>query len=312
MKNYIPFLLAFVVGLLPLKAAEKAQNDTTIRFNKKVIHLDDSIGQMKVKVFENDSMPYKTVYEGIFSNGKSFEKWTVMEEVGLQIPFISRSKAISKSKAKHHSNSSMEPHWAGIGWGFANISNQKFALNNINGISLKSESSNEFFINLIEKILPICRNNWGITTGLGFDWHNYYMDYNEHLLEVNGVTDIYSAPLGVEYQYSRLRTFHITVPLMLEWQPTFGRNHQFFMTAGAVAGINTFASYKVKYKDSNDNMVSVVESKGLNVAPLSLDFIGQIGYHDMNVYAKYSPFSIFQSQKGPDVRSVSLGLVLNF
>lgn len=138
------------------------------------------------------------------------------------------------------------------------------------------------------------------------------MDYNEHLLEVNGVTDIYSAPLGVEYQYSRLRTFHITVPLMLEWQPTFGRNHRFFMTAGAIAGVNTFASYKVKYKDVNDNMVSVVESKGLNVAPLSLDFIGQIGYHDLNVYAKYSPFSIFQSQKGPNIRSVSLGLVLNF
>jgi len=308
MKNYIPFLLVFVVGILPLKAANKAQNDTIIHFNKKIIHLEESVGQMKVKVFDNDSTPHKPVYEGIFSDGKSYEKWTVIEEIGLQLPFINKKSTAHSRKHKY----TMEPHWAGIGWGFANISDQNYNLNNINDVSLKSESSNEFFVNLFEKILPLCRNNFGLTTGLGFDWHNYYMDYNVHLLEVNGITNIYPAPAGIEYQYSRLRTFHITVPLMLEWQPTFGKNHRFFISAGAVAGVNTFTSYKVEYKDANGHMDSDVESKGLNVAPLSLDFIGQIGYHNFSIYAKYSPFSIFQSQKGPNVRAVSLGAMLNF
>lgn len=138
----------------------------------------------------------------------------------------------------------------GRNWlGLANISDAGYKLNNIDGVSLKSESSNEFYFNLIEKILPIHKNNLGITTGLGFDWHNYFLDNNTHLLEVNDVTDVYPAPAGVNYEYSRLRTFHITVPLMLEWQPTFGQNHKFFVTGGVVGGVNTFASYKVKYKD---------------------------------------------------------------
>ena len=307
MKKYIPFLLGLIIGIFPLKAVEKAQNDTTIRFNQKVIHLEDSIGQMKVKVFNTDSVPYKPIYEGVFSDGKSYEKWTVMEAIGLQLPFLSTSKG-----KKYHHNYSMEPHWAGIGWGFANFADKNLNINNIQGISLKSESTNEFFVNLIEKILPIYRNNLGLTTGIGFDWHNYFLDMNTHLVEVNDITNVYSAPDGINYEYSRLRTFNITVPLLLEWQPSLGGNHKFFMSAGAIAGVNTFASYKVKYKDSDGNSVTKVEGKGLNVAPLSLDFMGQIGYGAWSIYAKYSPFSIFQSGKGPDVRAVSLGAVLNF
>jgi len=306
MKKYILFLLGFFVGVIPMKAVEKAQNDTTIRFNRKVIHLEDSIGQVKVKVFDTDSLPYKPVYEGIFSDGKSYEKWTVMEAIGIQLPFL------NTAKGKHHREYSMEPHWAGIGWGFANISDQNLKINNIHGISLKSESSNEFFVNLIEKILPIYRNNLGLTTGIGFDWHNYFLDMNTHLVDEGGITKLNDAPPGVTYDYSRLRTFHITVPLMLEWQPTFERNHKFFMSAGVIGGVNTFASYKVKYKDAEGNSITKVEGKGLNVAPLSLDFCGQIGYGAWSVFAKYSPFSIFQNDKGPELRSVSLGAVLNF
>ncbi|MDP4239706.1 MAG: hypothetical protein Q8904_09605 [Bacteroidota bacterium] len=306
MKNYIFFLLGVFVGILPLQAVERNQNDTTIRFNKKVIHLEDSTGQVKVKVYDTDSIPYKAVYEGIFNDGKSYEKYTVMEELGIQIPFL------TKLSRKDHHKYSMKAHWAGIGWGFLNIADQNYKINNIKGLSLKAESSNEFFINLIEKIMPIYRNNLGLTSGLGFDWHNYFLDNNTHLLEVNGVTSVYPAPDGINYQYSRLRTFHITIPLLLEWQPDFGRDNKFFVSAGAIGGINTFASYKVGYKNANGHSVTDVESEGLNTSPLSLDFMGQIGYGAFNVYAKYSPFSIFQSEKGPDVRAVSLGLVLNF
>jgi len=306
MKNYIPFLLGFAFGILPMQAVttEKAQRDTTIHFDNKVIQIEDSVGQLKVKVFANDSTPFKPVYEGIFTDGKSYEKWTVIEEIGIQLPFM--------NKSHHHKRYSMEPHWAGIGWGFANISDQNYKLNNIDGVSLKSESSNEFFFNLSEKIIPIYRNNIGITTGLGFDWHNYFLDMNTHLLELDGVTDVYNAPSGVEYEYSRLRTFHITIPLLLEWQPSFGKSRNFFMAAGVIGGVNTFASYKVKYKDANGNSVTNVEGKGLNVAPLSLDFCGQLGYGTFSLYAKYSPFSVFQSEKGPNIRTVSVGAALNF
>jgi len=304
MKKIILFFIGINLGTLPLRAVDKVQSDTTIHFNKKTIQLVDSVGQIKVSVYDQDSSPYKKIYEGIFSEGKSYEKWTVAEQIGIQIPFF--------SKARHRKNYSMEPHWAGIGWGFANISDRNLHLNNLHGISLKAESSNEFFWNIIEKILPIYRNNLGLTTGFGLDWRNYFLDMNSHLFEVNGITYVYPAPSGIDYESSRLRTFHLTVPLLLEWQPTLGNNHKLFVSAGVVAGINTFSSYRVKFKDTYGKSISIVESHGLNVNPISLDFMGQVGYNKLSVYAKYSPCSIFQSQKGPDVRSVSLGVLLHF
>lgn len=304
MKKTILVIITLLAGMWQATANAQAQKDTTVHFNNKIIQIEDSTGQMRVKVYDNDSTPYKPVYEGIFSEGKSFEKWTVIEEVGLQIPFLNKGK--SKRKYK------MEPHWAGIGWGFANISDANYNINNIGNLSLKAESSNEFYVNLIENILPLYRNNLGITTGLGLNWRNYFLDMNTRLLEIDGITDVYYAPEGINYEFSRLRTFHLTVPLLLEWQPGSGKKNRFFIAAGVVGGVNTFASHKVKYKDTNGDTVKKIEGKGLNVAPLSLDFIGQIGYGSWGIYAKYSPFSMFQDQKGPDVRSVSLGGVLHF
>ena len=306
MKKIILFMMALFVAFSISEAAELNQNDTTFHFNKKIIHVQDSIGQVKVKVFEatnKDSIPYKVVYEGQFAEEKTFEKWTVVEEIGLQIPFL------GKSNERHQGR--MEPHWAGIGWGFANISNASFKINNIDGVSLKSGSSSEFFVNLIEKILPIYKNKLGITTGLGFNWRTYSLDYNTHFVNNNGLTDVNDAPVGVKYEYSKLKTAYITLPVLLEWQPG-GLHDNFFVSAGIICGVKTYSVSKIKFKNESGDMIKRVEDKGLNVSPLSLDYYAQIGYGSFNVFAKYSPFSIFESGKGPDVRAVSLGLVLDF
>ena len=243
MKKIILFTMALVVAFSISDAAELNQNDTTFHFNKKIIHVQDSIGQVKVKVFDatnKDSIPYKVVYEGQFAEEKTFEKWTVVEEIGLQIPFL------GKSNERHQGK--MEPHWAGIGWGFANISNSSFKINNIDGVSLKSGSSSEFFVNLIEKILPIYKNKLGITTGLGFNWRTYSLDYNTHFVNNNGLTAVYDAPVGVKYEYSKLKTAHITLPVLLEWQPG-GLDDDFFVSVGIICAVKTYSVSKIKFKN---------------------------------------------------------------
>lgn len=303
------FALALIAVLTTTMATANDLNvpaDTTVRYNNKIIQIRDSVDQTKVMVFDTNSTPYNKIYEGIFTDGKSSEKWTVAEELGFDWPIL------KKLTSKKRSHRKMEAHWAGIGWGFANIADGDYVLNNIDGVSLKSELSNEFYFNMFEKILPIFNNNLGITSGLGVSWHNYFLDNNTHLLEKNNVTDVYPAPAGVTYESSRLRVFQINVPLFLEWQPTFGNNRKFFVTAGVVGGVNTAASYRIKYVDADNRKINTVESKGLNIAPLSLDYMAQIGYGAWSIYAKYSPFSMFQTNKGPNVRAVSLGATLNF
>lgn len=298
MKKLI-FILA-ITGATCITGAQELVKDTTVRFNQKLIQIQDSIGQVKVMVYDELHKPYSKVYEGVFSDEKSYEKWTVIEEIGFNIPFIHKTK--SKSSPK------MEPHWAGLGWGFLNVTDGN-QLNNINGVSIQSEKANEFYFNLAEKILPIYRNNLGITTGLGFNWKTFYLDTDQYFSEVNGVTTLQNLS-GSPVYYSRLRMFYITVPLLFEWQPTVGSNRKFFISAGVVGGVNTMASSKAKYKDAS--AVRYHKEKDLNAAPITLDAMAQIGYGSWSVYAKYSPYGIFQSQKGPEIKAVSLGATLNF
>lgn len=301
MKNYILTLLALAFCFSTIKANDNALNDTTIHYGNKVIEIKDSIDQVKVNVLNKDGEPYKKVYEGIFSDKKSYEKWTVQEVFDFNIPFV-------KKHSKPHRHYSMEAHWAGIGWGFANVADKSLNIGNINGMDLKAESSNEFYLNVLEKIIPICGNNWGITTGFGMTWHNYFLDNNTQFIEIGGVTSVQPANAGVNYSKSRLRTYHLTIPLFLEWQPS----NKFFVTAGVVGGINTFASYKVEYRDVLNGYHKEIAGKGMNVNPISLDYCAQIGFDDVSIFAKYAAIDLFQANKGPKVRPVSIGLTLNF
>lgn len=48
-----------------------------------------------------------------------------------------------------------------------------------------------------------------------------------------------------------------------------------YVAAGVIGGVNTMVSYKVKYKDANGKTITSVESHGLNISPLSLDYTAQ-------------------------------------
>jgi len=306
MKKIATLVFLSLLAGLPAFADDSTVSDTTFTYRDKVIDIEDSVGQVKVKVYENsgdnETKPYKQVFEGIYSDEKSYEKWTVMEELNFQIPFF--------GKKKHNHN--MDAHWAGIGFGLANVTDAFLNLSSQASFDLEDIKSREYFLNFSEVILPIFRNNVGITSGFGFDWRNYYFTDNMHLEETAGVVSTTPAPEGINYKYSRLRTVYFTIPLMLEWQPTFGDNHKSYLAAGVVGGIRTLAASKVKYEDANGHNVKIVEGRGLNVAPLTLDYIAKAGIDDFSIYGKYSPFGIFQKNKGPEVRAVSIGVVLEF
>ena len=278
-------------------------NDTTILFNNKVIVVQDSLSRLKVKVMVKDSLEYKTVYEGIFTDVDSFENVNVMEEIGFNFPFIKKKKR----------NNKMEAHWAGFSYGKLTTSDNQMHLGVTNGVPLDKGKSNEVMLNIFDGILPVIGHTFGITSGFGLNWRSYHFDNNTHLMkDADGVTKVFSANAGINYTYSRLRTLHLTIPVLLEWQPLFGKNKEFFMSAGVIGGWNVMSTYRVKYVNADGDKINKVESHGLNTNTLSLDFMGQIGYSDISIYAKYSPFGIFQNGKGPDINAASLGLEIHF
>ncbi|MEI7677584.1 MAG: hypothetical protein WCJ03_12465 [Bacteroidales bacterium] len=288
--------------------AETAGQDTTIVYKGKLVKICDNADQIKVKVLDakrpNDTTAYKQLYEGIFSDGKSYETWSVMESIGIQLPTFGKNK----SKRNHHSYSSMDPHYAGFGIGFANLIDSKDKRST--AIPLKADETTEWFINFIEHSYSIYTNRLALVTGFGINWRTYNVLGNKHLVDHDGNTTLDDAPAGLTYSISRLKVTHLTMPLLIEWQPGWIRNS--FISAGVEAGIKTYSSYRVKYVNASGDDVDKIESHGLNTNPLSLDVMAKAGIDNISIFAKYGLVGVFSAGKGYDVRPVSIGIMLNF
>ncbi len=307
MKKLSVFLATFIISATCMMVSAQEKTDTTVKFNQKTIYIQDSIGQTTVRITDEKSNEYKKVYEGIFTDEKSYERFNVMQEIGIYVPFMKK-----KDRYKKHN---LVPKWAGFGFGFLTLADDQMHIGFTDGIPLNKNKSNEIMLNLCEGILPLGHSPFGITSGFGLNWRSFHLENNKHLLEIDGIIGVYDAPNNINYKYSRLRTLHLTIPLMLEWHPVlFSRScyNKFYITVGVVGGWNVMSSYRVKYKDAQGNKVSIVESRGLKTNPLTLDYIVQVGYGTIGFYAKYSPIGVFQKGKGPQVNATSLGCMINF
>ncbi len=270
--------------------------------NRKIIVSEDG-KEVNVQVFnKNDTTKMNIVYEGIFTDGKEYERYTVNHTVDWGLNLFNKNKR----KYRHYY---ADAHWEAIGWGFTTITNG-VRFNDIDGISLKTECSNEFFINPIEVVLPLYKENLMVYTGFGLSWKNFHFDNDTRLVEQNDITTVQSAPVGLTYKKSRLRIFSLNMPLALEWQQKVGE-HQIYVSTGVVAGFNLFSSQKLKYKDANGKKVKQY-NRGFNVSRISFEFIAQVGLDDVGVFVKYSPIELFEHGKGPNTQTASLGLQVSF
>ena len=297
MKTRIQMLAVFILtASLTVNAQTQTVKDTTVFFNQKKILVTDSTDQVKVQVYKTDTTEYKKIYEGIFTDDKSYEKYSVETQLGFDFPF---------AKRKRYSNFS--GHFTGVGFGALYTTDNFTNFNDAGGMNVAF--SNEITFNPIGYSLPIIKGYFGMVSGLGMTWRNLHPGNNSHLVNNNGITAIEAAPEGITYNYSRLRMFDLNLPIYLEIHP-LGKS-EFYITGGVLFGINTFSSYKVKYKNENDKKISVVEGKDYNVNPFSVNYLVQMGWNDLGVYAKYTPTSLFKNDKGPDVQTFSVGLTLN-
>ena len=297
MKTRIQMLAVFILtASLTVNAQTQTVKDTTVFFNQKKILVTDSTDQVKVQVYKMDTTEYKKIYEGIFTDEKSYEKYSVETQLGFDFPFAKRKRS-----------SNFSGHFTGVGFGALYTTDNLTNFNDAGGMNVAF--SNEITFNPIGYSLPIIKGYFGMVTGLGMTWRNLHLGNNSHLVNNNGITLVEAAPEGITYNYSRLRMFDLNLPIYLEIHP-LGKS-EFYIMGGVLFGINTFTSYKVKYKNDNDKKISVVEGKDYNVNPFSVNYLVQMGWNDLGVYAKYTPTSLFKNDKGPDVQTFSVGLTLN-
>lgn len=145
---------AFLLASFSLVAQSTEVKDTVFFFNQKKVALSDSLDQVKVKVYRMDSTEYKQVYEGIYTDDRTFESYSVshVSPFSFDFPFKKKREKLSG-------------HFTGFSLG-ALYTHQNFKEFNDAG-GMKLSFSNEFSFNPIGYTLPLVHSYFGITTGIG-------------------------------------------------------------------------------------------------------------------------------------------------
>lgn len=306
----IVFILLIASVILPLSASQSLTSDTTIVVNKQIIEINDSGNRMKVKVYDTtengDTIERELAFEGHYRNG-NFSERTYRH---LSLP--GNTSTVISSVSKRAWKKNFDPHWSGFAIGFNSFADDNLHINNVSGVSLGVGKSLEYTLNFFEKAFPFARNRFAVVTGLGMGWNRYHLSDNEAFVKQDGVTMIVAPEDGISYSKTRLGVNKFHLPVLLEWQSNRNKNSDFFVSIGAVGVFNYTSASKVKYVDDRGKKQKEKISSDLYVRPLTMDLLVQAGFGDWGLYAKYSPFELFEKDKGPKVHPVSLGMMLHF
>jgi hypothetical protein len=288
-----------------IKANVLDEDSTTIinSGNKRIIVTDNVNKQrLEVEVYElqdgEEIDSYEKVFEGHYIDGKVYERKKSLVSIDIPSPLARRSY---KNSYTH-----IDPHYAGIGIGFARFADK----GDIDNIPFRTGNSLEIDFNILEEAFPISRHyKWAVVTGFGVRWTCYQLKGNHYFKEIDDYTQVLTAPDDWNIQKSRLGITTLNVPLLLEWQ---SHRSKLFFSAGAVCSFKVASSSRINYKDERDKKCKEKVDSGMTLRPVTMDILVQAGLRDVGFFTRYSPISIFEKNKGPELYPLTFGAMLHF
>ena len=159
-------------------------------------------------------------------------------------------------------------------------------------------------ISELEKFAYGKRNGYSI--GFGIDWRNFRMDGRSKFLKLgDGTITEENLPAGYELEFSRIKVFSLTVPVMWKYRAkglTFG--------LGPVINFNAYANIKNRYWDADGQKHKELYKK-IHQRPITVDIMAEVNIHNwFSIYGKFSPMTILSSTyaDGVNFQPVSFGV----
>lgn len=201
--------------------------------------------------------------------------------------------------------------WAGLDLGVNGL------LSPDNDINLPKESevfdldyakSISVGLNIMEKYIPVAKEKFGITTGLGFQFNSYAMDRD---LVFSATDDsIYSfRDSSRSIEKTRIKTTFLQVPLLLETNLGKTKDKSFHLAVGMLFGYRIGSKIKQVY-EQNGREYKIKDKDDLNINPFRASLTARVGYGEFTLFANYSITPFFEDGKGPELYPFSLGISL--
>lgn len=218
-------------------------------------------------------------------------------------------------KFKRNRRDRFDGHWGGLDMGINGYVNSDMKFDMPDGykfLDLRMEKSINVALNLWEQNFNLIRNQFGLTTGLGFEWNNYRFDNNVWIdRDVNGIYQLENNTEGVSFYKSKLVVNYLTLPLMLEYQTNrFSKKNSFHIGGGILTGLRIGAHTKMVYDDGSKQKDKDHDTKGYDINPFKFDLMARIGWGKVNLYANYALNTLFKENQGPELYPFAVGITL--
>lgn len=220
----------------------------------------------------------------------------------------------TRERETRRSPSNFKGHWSGLELGLNTF------LTSDNSMSLPVEysfmeiydgRSRNWNLNFIQYDIGIARDQFGLVTGMGLEVSNYRFRNNNTIRIVDGVVE----PLEYDpaLDRSRLRTYYLTIPLILEVQfPGYESKHRrMHLSAGVITSVRIGSNTRVVYRE-NSSKQRERNKDDFYLTPFRYGFTARAGIRSINLFANYYMTPLFREGKGPELYPVSIGFSLSF
>ena len=151
-----------------------------------------------------------------------------------------------------------------------------------------------FNYNMFDLKFPIAGKQLGITTGLGFGYHNYSLR-NNYVLAHTADTIFAIQDTVFNFKTNKLQVGTISIPLLLDY--SFGKNFEksYFMAVGVIGSYNygTKQSVTGTYANGDEFVNSTISAFNMN--RWTLDATTRIGYGHFGMFISYQLNSMFKT-----------------
>jgi len=159
--------------------------------------------------------------------------------------------------------------------------------------------------------------NFSIAPGAGLSCHNVYHNGKLSIDTLGGKNISYFAArdTSLDYKINKLNSNWLEIPIELRFRSNPGKNDRSIKFALGIRG-GLLLSAKTKYRgEGNVNgLVTTVrekQNKLLNISKYRFGPSVRIGYGEVSIVGFYSLTGLFQTDKGPDLKAISIGVSFN-
>lgn len=165
-------------------------------------------------------------------------------------------------------------------------------------------------VEVMWEIFTLCHHlanpRHSVSVGFGLDWRQWRLTGDTRFDKVDGRIVLSPYPEGADPHHSRVKVLSLFVPVRYSYH--FSRH--WCAALGAHFNLNTRASVKTLYRNADGVKVKDFY-RGIHQRPFTADIVAQLGYRSVGIYAKYSPFHVFEKDRGPQFQSFTVGLCFN-